>query len=146
MLLLPSSTTVSFFLSYILGIGSLSFLAPTLFLLLHLFFHTLYTAPLSSLLSLLFSFSSSMLPSTGHTTYFSLVFQEETLVLSFHGFGPFCLHTSHSPHILLLPLLSTILSQAEVYLLKVCFPPHNIPVLFLIWDMPVSSLAMSFVA
>ena len=55
MLLLPSSTMVSSFLFYILGTESLSFFVPTLFLLLCLFFHTLYTIPL---LSPLFASSS----------------------------------------------------------------------------------------
>ena len=129
-LLLSSPITVSSFLFYILGIGSLSFLIPILFLLLHLFFHTLYIIPLSFLPSLLFPLSSSMLLGTSYTTCFSLVFQEGILVFSFYRFGPPCFHIPYSPHTLLLPLLSTILFQAEVHVLKAYSLPHNILVPF----------------
>ena len=118
------------FLSYILGIESLSFFIPILFLLLCLFFHTLYTAPLPSLPSLLLSLSSSMLPDISYTTYFLLTSQEEIFVFGFHRFGLPYLHTLYSLYILLLPLLSTILSQAEVHLLEMCSPLYNIPMLF----------------
>ena len=130
---------VSSFLSYILGTGSFFFLVPTLFLLLCLFFYTLYTAPLLSLPSLLLSLSNSMLSGIGYTICFSLVFWERILVLSFYGFEPLCLHISHSPHTLLLSLLSTILSQAEVCLLEACSLSHNIPVHFPMWNVLVFS-------
>ena len=94
---------------------------------------------------LLFSLSSSMLTGTDYTICFLLVFREEIFVLGFHKFGPSCLYIPYSLHTLLLLLPSTILSQAEVHLLEVCSSPHNIPVLFPIWNIPASSLAVSFV-
>ena len=136
---------VSSFLFYILDTESPFFLILILFFLLHLFFYILYTVPLSSLLYFLLSLFSSMLSGTDHTICFSLVSQEGILVLGFHGFEPLCLYISYSPHTLLLLLLLTILSQAEVHLLEVCSSPHNIPVLFPIWNIPASSLAVSFV-
>ena len=142
--LLFSSTMVSSFLFYILDTESPFFLILILFFLLHLFY-ILYTVPLSSLLYFLLSLFSSMLSGTDHTICFSLVSQEGILVLGFHGFEPLCLYISYSPHTLLLLLLLTILSQAEVHLLEVCSSPHNIPVLFPIWNIPASSLAVSFV-
>ena len=145
MLPLPNSTAVSSFLSYILDTGSYFFLIPVLFLLLHSFSYTLYTAPLSSLPSLLLSLSSSIISDKGHTTYFLLIFQEETLVPNFHGFEPSCLYILYSLHRLLLSPLWSILSQVEAPLLETCFSCYNILVPFLIWNTPVSSLAVLFV-
>ena len=102
MLLLLNSTMVSFFLFYILGIGSYFFLVPALFLLLHSFFHTLYTVLLLSLPFLLLPLSSSILPGKGYTICFLLVFQEETLVPDFYGFKPPCFYISHTLYRLLL--------------------------------------------
>ena len=99
---LPSSIIVFSFLSYILGTESISFLIPALFLLLYPFFYTLYTVLLSSLPSLLLSLSSSIISDKGHTTYFLLIFQEETLVPNFHGFEPSCLYIPYTLYRLLL--------------------------------------------
>ena len=55
-----SSTTLFFFLSYILDIKSFSFLVLTPFSQLYFFFYTLHTIPLLFLLFLLFLFFSSM--------------------------------------------------------------------------------------
>ena len=99
-LLLSSSTTLFFFLPYILDIRFFFFLILTPFLQLHLFFYTLYTPLLSSLLSLLLLFSSSMLLSIGHTICFLLVSQEEILVSDFCGSVPLCLCIFHSLHTL----------------------------------------------
>ena len=84
---------VSFFLFYILGIESSFFLVPILFLLLCLFFYTLYTVPFLSLFSLLLPLFSSMLPGIGCTTCFLLASQEEILILGFYEFRLPCLHT-----------------------------------------------------
>ena len=102
---LSNSTTVFFFLSYILGIGSYFFLISALFLLLYSFFHTLYTVPLLSLPSLLLPLFSSMLSGKGCTTYFLLVFQEETFIPDFYRFKPPCLYILYTLHRLLLSSL-----------------------------------------
>ena len=93
-------------------------------------FYTLYTAPLSSLPSLLLSLSSFMLPGKGYTIYFWLVFQRETLVFNFYGFEPPYLHIPHTLHRLLLSSLWSIPSQVEVPLLGACSPCYNISVPF----------------
>ena len=99
--LLPSSTTLFFFLPYILGIRSLSFSILTLFLQLHLFFYTLHTVPLSFLLFLLLFLSSSMLFGISCTIYSLLVFQGRILVLDFYRSVPPYLCILHNPHMLL---------------------------------------------
>lgn len=78
--LLPSSTMVFSFLYYILGTESSSFFVPVLFLLLYLLLHSTYY----------------ILSGRCYTTCFLLVFQEKTLVLSFHGFKLSCFHIFHS--------------------------------------------------
>jgi len=116
MLLLPSSTTFFFFLSYILGIRFFFFLVLTPFSQLYSFFYTLHTLLLLSLLSLLLLFSSSMLLGIGHTTHFLLVSQGGILVPDFCRSVLSCLCILYSPHILLLSPLLSIFSLAEVHL------------------------------
>ena len=99
-LLLPSSTTLFFFLPYILGIGSFFFPILTLFLQLYPSFHSLCTLLSSSLFFLLLLLSSSMLLGIGHIIYFLLVSQGEIFVPDFHRSVPPCLHILYSPHIL----------------------------------------------
>jgi len=98
--LLPSSTTLFFFLLYILGIGSFFFPILTPFLQLYPFFHTLHTLLLSSFFFLLLFLSSSMLLGIGYTIYFLLVSQEEILVSDFCGSISSCLYILYSPHTL----------------------------------------------
>ena len=129
-LLLSSSTTLFFFLPYILDIRFFFFLILTPFLQLHLFFYTLYTPLLSSLLSLLLLLSSSILLGIGRTTHFLLVSQGEILVPDFHGSIPPCLHILYSLHMLPPSPSLSILSLAGVYLWEVYSPLYNIPVSF----------------
>ena len=143
--LLSSSTTLFFFLPYILNIRSFFFLVLTPFLQLHPSFHTLHTSLLSSLFSLLLLLSSSMLLSIGHITCFLLVSQEGILVLDFCRSIPSCLHIFHSLHMLLPFLLLSILSLAEVYFWGAYSSLYNIPTPFPIQDMPAFFLAVPFV-
>ena len=85
-----------------------------------------------------------MLPGKGHTTYFSLFFQEEILVPDFYGFKPSCLHILHTLYRLLLSPLQSIPSQVEVPLLGTYSTYHSIPAPFPMWDVLASSLAVPF--
>ena len=96
----PSSTTLFFFLFYILGIRFLFFPILTPFLQLYPFFHTLHTLLLSSFFFLLLFLSSSMLLGIGCTIYFLLVSQEKILVSDFCGSISSCLYILYSPHTL----------------------------------------------
>ena len=111
---LPSSTTLFFFLPYILGIRSLSFSILTLFLQLHLFFHTLHTVPLSFLLFLLLFLSSSMLFGISCTIYSLLVFQGRILVLDFYRSVPPYLCILHNPHMLLPSPVVPFVAQSHI--------------------------------
>ena len=144
-LLLPSSTTLFFFLLYILGIGFFFFPILILFLQLYPSFYTLHTLLLSSLLFLLLLLSSSMLLSIGYTICFLLISQEGILVPDFCKSVPSCLCILHSPYMLPLSLLLSILSLAGVCLQGAYFSPYNIPVPFLIQDMLAFFFAAPFV-
>ena len=96
----PSSTTLFFFLFYILGIRFLFFPILTPFLQLYPSFYILYIVPLSLLLFLLSLLSSSMLFGMSHTTCSLLVFQGGILVLDFCKFVPPCLYILYNPHML----------------------------------------------
>ena len=123
----------------------LSFLILALFLLLHSFFHTLYTVPLLSLSSLLLSLFSSIFPGKGCTTYFLLVFREEILVPNFCGFEPSCLYTSHTLHRSLLSPLWSIPSQVKAPPVEVYSLCHNIPMPFSMQNVLASFFAILFV-
>ena len=141
---LPSSTVVSSFLFYILGTESYSFFIPVLFLLLYLFFYTLYTALLLSLLFLFLPLSSFMLSGKDCTIYFLLVLQGEILALNFYRFKLSCLYILYTLHRLLLSPPWSISSQVETPLLGACSSHHSIPVSFPIWDMLAFSLSIPF--
>ena len=128
--LLSSSTTLFFFLSYILGIRSFFFPILTPFSQLHLSFHTLYTLLSLSLLFLLLLLSSSTLLGIDYTTYFLLVSQGGILVSDFYGSILFCLCILYSSHMLLLSLLLSILSLAGVCLWGAYSSLYNISASF----------------
>ena len=128
--LLPSSTTLFFFLPYILGIRSFFFPILIPFSQLHPFFYTLHTPLSSFLLFLLLLFSSSMLLGMSHTIYFLLVSQGGILVLDFCRSVLSCLYILHSLYILLLLLLLSIFSQVKVHLLEAYSTLYSTPIPF----------------
>ena len=129
-LLFSSSTTLFFFLPYILGIRSFFFLILTPFSQLHPSFYTLHTPLLLFLLSLLLLLSSSILLGIGCTIHFLLVSQGEILIPDFCRSILPCLYILHSPHTLPSSPLLSIFSLAEVHLWGVYSLSHNIPVPF----------------
>ena len=143
--LLPSSTTLFFFLLYILDIRSFFFLVLISFSQFYSSFHTLYTPLLLSLLFLLFFLSSSILLGIGHTIHFLLISQERILVPDFCKSISPCLCILHSPYTLPPSPSLSILSLVGVRLWGVYSSSHNIPAPFPIQDLLAFFLAVPFV-